>query len=243
MKQLFFSMRKGMAATACILLAAVLFSACRKSNDSVNNNTQVAGLMTFNLVADKPGILVTLSGNSLTTSPLPFNGYSGGYVNIYPGTRSIQAYDYSNTNTALSNSSGTFDANKYYSLFVVGANNVYSNVVALDNFDSLSATNGKAYVRFINAIPDSSNPRVTLTAGGTNVSEANAHYTTVSQFTAVTPGQLTVNISNDGNINANRTIAVDQQKTYTILLTGKPGSTDSATAVKIKFVENGRLTP
>lgn len=228
--------------TGVALSAVLLFSSCKKS-DTPGNDLQVAALMAFNLAVDKPGIAITLSNNTLTQGSIPYTGYTGGYYNIYPGNRTVQAFDITNTSTSITNSTHTFDAKKYYSLFVVGANNVYSNVVVFDNYDSLSATNGQAYVRFINAIPDSSNPRVTITANSATVSDAPAHYAAVSQFTQVAPGQLTISISNEGSIQASRTITVEQKKAYTILLIGKPGETDAARTVQIKFIENGTLTP
>jgi hypothetical protein len=242
MKKLFCSMRMSMLAVGIALSAILLLPSCKKT-DTTGNDLQVAGLMAFNLAVDKPGIAITLSNNALAQGSIPYTGYTGGYYNIYPGNRSVQAYDITNTGTPITTSTHTFDPKKYYSLFVVGANNVYSNVVTLDNYDSLSATNGQAYIRFINAIPDSSNPRVTITANGTAVSDAPARYATVSQFTQVAPGSLTIGVSNEGTISANRTITVEQKKAYTILLIGKAGETDAARAVQIKFVENGTLTP
>lgn len=242
MKKIFSSMRPGMAMICCALSVVLLFSACRKS-DNTQNELQVAGLMAFNLAIDKPGVVITLSNNTLTPGSIPYAGYTGGYYNIYPGNRNVQAYDISNTTTSITNSTHTFDAKKYYSLFVVGANNVYSNVVTLDNYDSLSAGNGKAYVRYINAIPDSANIKVTITGNGTTISDASTHFATVSQFTETTPGDITINISNEGTVQASRTITVAQQRAYTILLIGKPGETDAARVVQIKFIENGTLTP
>ncbi|MEO8172177.1 MAG: DUF4397 domain-containing protein [Sediminibacterium sp.] len=242
MKKLFSSMRAG-AFTVGIALSAVLFLASCKKTDNTGNELQVAGLMAFNLAVDKPAVAITLSNNALTQGSIPYTGYTGAYFNIYPGNREVQAYDITNTTASITNSAYLFDAKKYYSLFVVGANNVYSNVITLDNYDSLSAGNSQAYVRYINAIPDSSNPRVTITANGTTVSDANAKYATVSAFTQTTPGQITVNVSNEGSIQADRTITTEPNKAYTILLIGKPGETDAARAVQIRFVENGTLTP
>lgn len=239
MKRSFSAMRVSMA----VMLAALLFSACKKSDYSNSNTVQSAALMAFNLAVDKPGVFITLSGNNLTSAPIIYTGYTGIYLNIYTGTRNIQVYDAGNTSISITSSDFTFNLNKYYSLFVVGANNVYSTVVTPDNVDSLSATNGKAYVRYINAIPDSSNPRVTITANGTTIADANAHFKTVSQFTEVTPGSVTVNVSNEATIQSNRTITLEKQKAYTVLLIGKPGETDSARAVQIRFVQNGTLTP
>jgi len=243
MKSVSSSVRAVLTTVCFVTAAALCLTACRKSDYSNTGNSEVSAVMAFNLVTDKPAIAITLSNNALTPGPLQYSAFTGGYLNIYSGGSIVQAYDASNINTYLTNTAYTFNPGKYYSLFVVGANNVYSNVIVPDNFDSLSATSGQAYVRYINAIPDSSNPRVTITANGTNVLDGNAHYTNVSAFTQVAPGSVTVNVTNDGSIQANRTITVEGQKAYTILLTGTPGNADSSKAVKIRFVENGRLTP
>jgi hypothetical protein len=242
MKKLFASIRLNMLTVGVAVSAVLLFSSCKKS-DTSGNELQVAGLMAFNLAVDKPGIAITLSNNVLTQGSIPYTGYTGTYYNIYPGSRTVQAFDITNTGTPITSSIHSFDAKKYYSLFVVGANNVYSNVVTFDNYDSLSATNGQAYIRFINAIPDSSNPRVTITANSATILDAPAQYASVSQFTQTVPGQITISVSNEGNIQASRTITVEQKKAYTILLIGKPDETDAARTVQIKFVENGTLTP
>jgi hypothetical protein len=242
MKKIFSSIRMGMVTFSFILLAGLLFSACRKSNDDINNNTQVAGLMAFHLATDKPfGVGITLSNNALPGNAIPYAGYSGLYYNIYPGTRNVRAYDVSNTTAAITNSDHTFDINKYYSLFVVGANGVYSNVVSQDNFNDLTAK-GKAYVRYINAIPDSSNLKVTITTTtDAAITDDKAHFKSVSPFTQVTPGQITIDISNE-KVKVARTISVEQHIAYTILLIGTPGEADPTKAVQIKFVENGRLS-
>ena len=227
------------AAVGCILLTS-LFSACTKTSNN-SNTQQVSGIMAFNLVPDKStGLVLALSNNSLTQSPLLFSGYTGNYLSIYSGSNSVQAYDYI-SNVVLTNTNYTFANNKYYSFFAVGANSVYSNVVVLDNFDSLSSTNGQAYVRYINAIPDSTNQTVTIGANGTNAVNESAHYKSVSQFVPVAPGQVVVNITNGSNISSNRTITLEQKKAYTVLLAGMPGSTDSTMAVQIRFITNGTL--
>lgn len=227
------------AVVGCILLTSLL-SACTKTSNNTNTQ-QVSGIMAFNLVPDKSaGLVLALSNNSLTQSPLLFSGYTGNYLSIYSGSNLVQAYDYTTT-VVLTNTNYTFTNNKYYSFFAVGANSVYSNVIVQDNFDSLSSTNGQAYVRYINAIPDSTNPTVTISANGTNAVNESAHYKSVSQFVPVAPGQVVVNITNGSNISSNRTITLEQQKVYTVLLAGIPGSTDSTTAVQIRFIANGAL--
>lgn len=222
------------------LFVAFIFTACNKTNDV--QNTPVAGLMAFNLAPDKPSVGIALSNNSLTGTPLGYTSFTGGYYSIYPGTRTVDSYDFY-TGTPIANSSYNFMASTYNSVFLVGANGTYKNVITVDNFDSLSGTSGKAYIRYINAIPDSSNVQVSAIADGNNIIQETSRFTKISQFTGLNPGQVAVTITTEGNIQASRTIDVVAKKAYTILLTGIPGDADPAKAMQIRFVENGQLAP
>ena len=219
------------------ILTMGLLSACNKK-DSVDTQIPAAGLMVFNLAPDQEAIGIALSGNNLTNSPLSYTGFNGIYQNIYTGTREIEAFNLSDS--TFSKSSFTFENNIYYSLFVTGNNGVYKNVVVKDEIDS-TATPDKAYIRFINAIPDSSAPVVNITAGGTKVVDAPASYTSVSEFTAVNGGEVSIAVSNGNTISANRTITLENGKIYTALLVGVPGETDDEKRVQIRFVQNGNV--
>jgi hypothetical protein len=234
--------RKGLVWVLAMLTVGILFTACVKNKDD-NMQTPVAGLMAFNLAPDQPSVFVTLGGNSLTQYPLVFTGYTGAYQSIYTGNRSVDTYN-SPQNSLIASTSYNFEQNKYYSAFLVGYNNSYRNIVSLDNFDSLSTAQGSAYVRYINAITDSVNkPAVTISSGGNNVVNDNAAFGAVSDFKAITPGDISIAIKNTVNaIDTSRIINVVQNKVYTILLTGIPTSTNDSTRVKIRFIENGTLT-
>ncbi|HMF70766.1 MAG TPA: DUF4397 domain-containing protein, partial [Flavitalea sp.] len=100
----------------------------------------------------------------------------------------------------------------------------------------------KAYIRYINAIPDSTQPVVKISSGGSDIFNQAAAFASVSQFTEVAPGSVSINISNNGNINANRNIDLATGKAYTVLFIGKPGESNNEQAVQIKFIENGTLS-
>lgn len=231
-----FLSRKSIMIAASVLSMAVLFSACKKNKDDVPQ-TGVARLMAFNLATDQPVVNFGLS-NNLFGAPLNYGSFTGTYLNIYPGNRQVSSYGASNN--LLDSLTYSFEQGKYYSAFVVGSNNNYKNIVVQDNYDSLTASSGKAYVRYVNAITGSSSSNVSITSGTTNVVNGNASLGQVSPFIAVTPGALTINVSNENT--ANRTITVAQQKAYTILLMGQPNQTDSTKAVQIRFIENGTIT-
>ena len=223
-----------------LIAGGIFLSACQK-NDNDNIDIPAAALMAFNLSPDKEAIGIALSGNTISPAPLNYTAFTGQYVSIYPGNRTIDAYDYFNQ-TGFANSNFNFQPDKYYSLFVVGADTVFNNIVVEDNFDSLSGSNGKAYVRFVNAIPDSSKPVLKVTAAGQQLLNEPSAYASVSSFTEVTPGKVAVNLTNGGNINVSRDIDVAERKAYTVLLLGKPGSTDSDKALQIRFIQNGTLS-
>jgi Domain of unknown function (DUF4397) len=222
-------------ALSSIVLAGLLFSACNKF-DNEDNNTPVAGLMAFNLAPDKT-VGFAIGGNALTNSPLSFTSYTGGYLSIYPRNRSVESYDYVSGDSVAS-ASHDFGVEKYYSAFVVGSNGTYQNVIVNDNFDSLSASSGQAYVRYINAIAGSTSPAVTISVNGSNVVNDNVAFATVSEFVAITPGQVAITVNEGSAINASRTITVEQKKVYTVLLVSGATTTDPA---QIKYVENGTL--
>jgi hypothetical protein len=125
---------------------------------------------------------------------------------------------------------------------VVGSNGNYRNIVSEDNFDSLTASSGKAYVRVINALSSSPSSTVSITSNGANVVNRSANFGEVSEFNGLTPGEITINVTNEGSQPVTRTISISQQKAYSILLTGLPNQADSSKAVQIKFIENGTVT-
>ncbi|HZI53541.1 MAG TPA: DUF4397 domain-containing protein [Chitinophagaceae bacterium] len=236
----FFSFRKIVVATTGIAALGFLLSACSKFKVD-DYNTPAAGLMSFNLAPDQGGVYITLSGNNLNNLPLAYTNFSGAYQAVYPGNRAIQTYNYP-TDTAITEGNYLFTADKYYSLFVVGANGRYQNVVTNDNLDSLSNAAGKAFIRYINAIPDSSKPVVTIAANGNNVVNDNASFTAVSEFRSIDAGDVAVKVSNGSSIDASRNIPVEQGKVYTVLLAGVPGAADTTKAVQIKYILNGSLS-
>jgi Domain of unknown function (DUF4397) len=242
MNKAFSYLRRSLVAVVTVVAAGVLFTACLKNKDDGNTDIPAAGLMAFNLAPDQQSVIISLSGSLLTQTPLAYTNYTGTYQSIYTGSRNVEAFDYPN-NSPLASVSNNFELNKYYSVFVVGADSNYRNVVSVDNFDSLSATSGNAYVRYINAITDSVNiPNVSITAGGNSVVNENGAYAAVSEFKAVAPGDISIAVKNNNGVDVNRTISVEQKKVYTILLSGVPGATDDVKKVQIKFISNGSLT-
>jgi hypothetical protein len=218
-----------------------ILSSCHKDHDNNGGvNIPVAGLMTFNLSPDQSNVGFAISGNNLTNAPLTYPNYNGNYQRIYTGQRTIDAYDYYTSSGTLASVPGNFDSARYYSVFLIGDSGHYRNVLVNDNFDSLSGTTGQAYIRYINAIPDSvTAPAITVTAGGTNVINDVPSFGTVSPFKAITPGDISIGLTSTAGIDTSRTITLEQRKVYTILLIGVPGS--STTPPGIRYIANGLL--
>jgi len=235
-----FLSRRNLSIAVSVLAVAVLFTAFKKKKDDLVQ-PPASGLMAFNLAPDQPAVNIALSGNLLGGAPLAYGSFTGTYLNIYSGSRRVESYS-ATGNELLDSLTYPFEQGKYYSVFVVGVNNNYKNIVALDNYDSLTASSDKAYVRYINAIPGSSTSNVQMEAEGSSVVNASASFGQVSPFVAVTPGSLSINVSNESAVNANRTITVAGQKAYTVLLMGMPNQTDTTKAVQIRFIENGTIT-
>lgn len=239
MKRANFSIRKLLAVAAGALLVTAFLAACNKDLDNGNPTIPSTGLMVFNLAVDREPIGVALSGNAITNAPLAFTAYNGGYQSIYTGSRDIEAYDFQN-DSVFAKSSFDFQDSTVYSVFVIGNNGSYRNVTVKDDVDSNAAAD-KAYIRYVNAIPDSSAPQVSIQAGGSEVAGSAATFGQVSEFLPVAAGDVTIGVSNGGNISASRTISVQNGRAYTALLVGAPGATDTTKKVQIRYIENGTV--
>lgn len=219
-----------------LMLFLFFLASCSKDDPEIVS-TPAAGLVAYNLAPDKAAVGFTLSGNPFGSGFINYNGYTGNYLPIYLGNREVRSYDYT-TGTTIAISNNTFADSSYYSLFLVGANGAYKNVVVEDDYENVVPVTGKAWVRYINAIADSTAmPAVII---GT-ISE-NATYATVSDFMQVDAGSVNTSVSNGGDIDASRTITMNENKIYTVLLTGMPNAADTTLGVKIRFIENGTAT-
>ncbi|MES2647079.1 MAG: DUF4397 domain-containing protein [Bacteroidota bacterium] len=217
-----------------LLLTIGVFSACKKDSNKDLPRIPSAGIMAFNLAVDKPAAGFSLSGNQLGNSPLNYTGYTGNYLPIFVGDREVRSVDYTNGSTiAISNQN--FKDSSFYSAFILGANGSYRNLVVQDKYDLVQPAAGKAWVRYINAIPDSTvSPNVLM--GETTETAA---FGNISDFKQVNSGALNVSVSSGSAINKSRTINVDENKIYTILLVGLPNQTDTTKSVDIRYVLNG----
>lgn len=242
MTKVFKSLTYAKYSIAGILFLALLFGACKK-NDLTGNRTPTAGVMAFNLSNDKEAVGITLSGNNLFNSPLGYTSYTGVYLPVFTGNREVKSFN-NNTASVLAISNQIFQDSVYYSIFVVGRNGSYHNIITNDSIKNLLVTPGQAFVRYINAIPDSTiTPLVTISSNGTNVISNKTAFGIVSGFAKVNAGNIIVGVNSGDSIAANRTISVEESKAYTILLTGIPNAADTTKSIKIKFITNGTIKP
>lgn len=237
MKKMTFRALTGML---MIIAAGVLFSSCNKNDDSDQPDLAVAGLMGFNMAPDQYAIGITLDGSSISNVPIGYDSYTGMYVAVFAGNRQLRTYGMSNSNL-LAENSVVFDTSKYYSVFFMGANGNYRHVIAEDKFDELSGANGKAYVRFIQSIPDSTDSRVVISGNGTNWVDQDAGFGDISEFVAVDPGEIAISVNNSADVALSRTITVEAKKIYTVLIMGHPDSQLPEAEGSIRFISNGSL--
>ena len=237
MKKSLFSRRIMGLAIGGLLLTGVLFSACDKDDDDPVE-IKASGLLAANLAPDLAAGMF-LSGNNLTPGPLYYTNYTGGYLAIYSGNRTLATFDYNNTTNPVASGNYDFKDGQYYSAFVIGANDNYRNVIVHDNFESLPGASGKAYIRYVNAIPDSSTSMISISDNGESMN-SNAGFAVVSRFSEVNAGDVTISVKNGSNIDTDRTINLDERGAYTVLLVGMPGSTN-ADSVQIRYIYHGML--
>lgn len=214
-----------------MLLGAM--SACNKNKDEMPR-TPAAGFMAFNLALDKPSVGFSLSGSPVTKAPLSYSAFTGVYLPVNVGATEVKSYDYTN-NATIATSNANLADSMYYSAFLIGANGNYSNLVVHDDFETVTPVAGKAWIRYINAVPDSTAiPSITI-----DENTGNAPYGTVSNFSQVDVGNVDISVTNGGSVSANRTITTQENKIYTVLFVGLPNQTDTTKSVMIKYIENG----
>lgn len=234
------SVSRGMIAAGCAVVIGMSLVACSKSNDFNPGNQNVSGFMAFNL-SDKNGIGITLSGQNLVSQALGYSVYTGAYLTVPSGVTAVRSYD-ATGNTTLAEKTDSLIVGKYYTLVVAGAAGTYRNLLVRDNYDNLTASTSKAYIRFVNAIPDSAAPAVTITSGGQTVStDPSARFGKISEFVAVDSGVVRIAAANGGTIQGDVTVRAKASDVYTVLLKGFPGATDTARQVKLSVITNGNL--
>lgn len=237
MEKLFLSLRRKISLSCIIMLMLVLSVGCKK--DSVDEHMDpVSHLMSFNLAPDKAAVNISVSGDVITNQPLGYPNYTGLYQDVDPGLQTVQSVDVG-LNAAMASASLSFEEDKYYSLFVLGNQGNYSNIIVRDNYESLPVGSGKSYVRYINAIPDSSDLTVSITANGSVILATDVHYATVSDFFPLDGLDLVIGIDNGVNVTAQETFNFQIGKAYTVLFTGIPGTPDLSKAVKIQYALTG----
>lgn len=222
----------------CLAVVVIAMQSCMKNNND-SPASPVAGLMVFNLAPDKNQVGFDIGGNVFTRQPLAFLNYNGMYTGVFTGTRTLTAFEYG-TNTSIANAGNDYADGRYYSAFLLGADNNYRTKIVEDSLDTLESVAGKAYIRYINGIPDSTAPNVVVTANDAPVHNSTLAYGNITGFMAVNTGNVTITTSNGTTINTTRTFPVTDKKIYTILLAGKPGSMN-ADSVQTRYIENGTL--
>lgn len=226
--------------TLLVFAGIILFVSCKK--DIHHSSDPKASVMAFNLTIDRPSIGYLISNTYLTDEPLAYLN-STVYLPVFSGSAKVKLFD-ATTDTILSNTSFTFGEKKYYSIFAVGARHHYKNIIVNDSFPSLHDSSGKAYVRFVNAIPDSSTATISaLSPADSVLLSIFSSYTSVSAYKEITPGSVTFKLDAKGFFSIKSAFAIEENKSYTLLLTGMYGEKDPAKSVRIRCLLNGAVVP
>lgn len=234
------SLKKIGLTLAAFLTFAVLFSACKKTEST---RIPQAGLMAFNLVPDQAGIGVAIDNRSILNGPLPYTNFTAGFVGVHPGTRELTSFVFSG-GTTMETSPQNFKDSLYYSVFVMGTEGNYKNVFVEDPLDSLDATAEKAFVRYVNGVTGDDETTVSITSESAVVFNGTDEMGKVSDFKEVTPGTISVTVTNPGRDGSvTRDLEVAKNGVYTVLVIGTPGSADEDKDVQIRMAHYGNVTP
>lgn len=218
-----------------LLCAFTIFSlaSCQKENPSYAYIPS-SGVMAYNLASDLPAVAFTV-GTTPISGALNVGGHTTNYVPVTTGEKQLGALNV-NSGAMISSQNSAFNENAKYSAFLVGYNGVYKTVLSVDEAGVEGRINGKAWVRYIHAIADSSSA-VTVSIAGQS---ENAVYGTVSDYRPVNAGEINVGISSTNQFDVSQTVVLEQDKLYTVLFVGDPGSNSQNTA-QARLVMNGKL--
>jgi hypothetical protein len=217
------------------LSGTVLISSCTKE-DAGGEPVYVpsSSLKAYNLAADRSSVSFSIGTIPLGTPPLAFMDASSGYIPINMGMLELKAVNVDNNQT-ITSLPYNFAENASYSAFLVGYNGEYKNVIVQDNSSPLQRTAGKAWVRYVNAVADQ-NAMSTVSLG--EMSET-VGFGAASAFRPVNATSTEISISSIGNFGTSQTTVFEENKIYTVLFVGVPGSNNPELAPQAKIMVNG----
>lgn len=221
-----------------VLMAGVLFSSCLKKKD-VEAPT-ISALMIANLAHDRQNVGFTIGDANVMSTVLSFLNYTTDYAAVYSGNTKVKAFFASNPGNVIAQADVNFAEEEFYSSFLIGAGGNYKHLIVNDRLNNLEIVSGKAYVRYVYAVPDSSSSTVSIAIDDIPALNESARFGKISSFVAVNAGNLSVQTTNFSNISTSLQALIEEKKVYTIILAGNPASAN-ADSVQTKVISNGSL--
>jgi hypothetical protein len=215
---------------AFCMLSVVLLSSCKKDNPYDFKDTIAANVNFINASPDA-GTTGLYIENILRTPNLVGYGDASGYNKTFLGEQDIAAKTAAE-NTLVS-STGQFDANANYTVFLVGQSTALGLVMVND--DLTAPSSGKAKIRFVNASPSASSASL-LTSASTGLF-SNVAYRAFSNYMEVTPGTYPFLVMSGNNRSAASGVTLEAGKIYTIYAKGVIGNGTTPFAVGV-FINN-----
>jgi hypothetical protein len=222
---------------------ALLFSlsSCLKDND--DDEVGVSFITFTNSLPQFPSLDFYIAGGKATPQPLLFTENSGLYESnppyggLYSNTYYIQVAADGKQILGLP---GTLEPYANYSFFVATSSATSDTIVPVVFKDDMTApSGGKAKVRFINLIRNTS--AYDLSAqGGSSVMFNNKAYKTQGNFMEVTPGDYVYELKDAGTatVRATKALKVDANKIYTLWASGGNSSATTTVDPKLNVIVN-----
>lgn len=224
-----FMTKRYFAHAALVLVAASLFTACRR-NDSATPAS--ANLMVIHASPDAPAVGIKIDTSFVKGSMVTYPGNTG-YLKVNSGKRNLSLVDAMTKANVLPSDSVNLGPNKFYSLFAINVADSLEYLFAEDVFPAKDTT--LAYVRLMHLSPDA--PAVDITASSSSFrTDAPLAFKQSTGFLPIPQGTYQFNVRTAGtqfNILQTQAITLTKGKVYTVFVHGLFYSSTSSLGAEV----------
>lgn len=227
-----------LSAVLILVFGLLFFQACEDSNGTdPQPETDKAKVRVIHTSYDAPAVDILLN-DAEAIADLAY-GESSGYATIDAGTANVKVTAANSPSTVVINADLTFEKDKEYTIFAVGA---LANIEAVVQEDSRNANAAKAKVRVLHGSPDAPAVDVKLGSGLGAAIVAGAAFKDLTGYLEVDEGDYSFAITpanSTTEVEVYAPVGVSNGSIYTVVAHGTLDDTDAFPFAIRVFVDNG----